>query len=152
MSNATEDRVRAAYERAVQEHLQKCLRTAEDWDRYNAIVAETQDRLANADTSFAWDFEARMAEARQIVLREEHGLAFDQPLPPGIDPRSPPEIETQAEARVYRDHERRKAAIQSDATDTYVDLTAELRARDAPDPSPSLTQTSTRGRSGPSRS
>ncbi|MDF1804369.1 hypothetical protein [Thalassovita sp.] len=151
MSSETEHRVRSAYERAVEAHLQKSLQSGQDWDRYNAILAQTKARLAEEDQAFARDFDARMAEARQIVLREEHGIALDQPQPPGVDPKSPQAMEAKAEARVYRDHERRQAAIRHDATEQYVDLTAEIRARDAPTSSQSLTQTWNQSRSGPTR-
>lgn len=133
MSLATTDAVRGVFQRAVQEHLQKVLRTSDDWDRFNAIRRETDDRLTAEDTAFALDFSQRMAEAKEIILREENGVRLDQPLPPWAERHSDADgLDRKAGERVRLDHQRRCAAITKDEMHAFRDLTAEIRARDAP--------------------
>jgi hypothetical protein len=145
--------VQDAFSRAVQEHLQTSLRTGEDWDRYLAIKRETDTRILQELHDYKYAFAQRMAEAKQIILREENGLRLDQPLPSWAEKHSDADqLERKAGQRVQQDHMRRLVAIGQDETQAFRDLTAEIRARDAPaQPRPHL-QTHTRTRSGPSQS
>lgn len=152
MSLSTTEAVRETFRRASREALQKSLRTPEDWDRYIAHSAEASDRLVAEERSFARDYRARLAEAKEAILREEHGVRLDQPLPPGVAPTSDAQTLTRkADARVHRDHQRRRAAILQDELDGYRDLTAEIRARDAPDGPSRDGQAPARRRSNPDR-
>jgi hypothetical protein len=152
MSSSTTDAVREVYRRAVQEHLQKSLRTPEDWDRFKAIKREEDARLMQEQAAFKRDYTQRMAEAKQMILREEHGVALDHPLPSWAEKQSDAERLTEkAHARVTVDHSRRTSAIRRDSTDAYTDLTAEIRARDAPAQERTLTQSFEQSRSDPKR-
>jgi len=141
------------YESAVRQHLQRALRSGEDWDRFKRIQRETDARLMAEQAEFKRDHAMRISEAKQIILREENGVRFDQPLPPWAERRSnADDLHAKAMKRVRSDHERRVAKIKRDETDAFRDLTADIRARDAPQRAKSLTQTWNQGRSGPSRS
>ncbi len=88
MTTETQSVVRAAYERALQEHLQKNLRTSADWDRFNTIKRERDAPLMIEQAAFKRDYIQRLSDAKQIILREENGVSLDQPLPPWVDAHS----------------------------------------------------------------
>lgn len=142
-----------AFRRAVRERLQKSLRTGEDWDRFKAIERETDARLMTEQAAFKRDYVLRLAEAKEIILREENGIRLDLPVPPWVEKHSDAEqLDQKARTRVQEDHQRRIGVIKKDALHAYQDLTAEIRARDAPEQHASLAQTWKQTRSGPSRS
>ena len=150
MSLSTTDAVSEIFARAVQDHLQKALRTSADWDRFNAIKRETDARLMVEQAAYAREFTDRMAEAKQILLREETGVRLDQPLPPGAEAHSSlRDLDRKAGERVRQDYDRRIRASKRDETDAFQDLTVEIRARDAP--SQQLSLSFNRTRSGPSQ-
>lgn len=152
MSLSTQARVNEIFHRAVREDLHKVLQSGDDWDRYKGIVREADARLMAEQASYARDYTKRIAEAKEIILREEHGVRLDQPLPPGAPRQSDAEVlQQKADLRVRRDHDQRCAAIKRDELNQFQDLASEIRARDAPERAPSLTQTWDRSRSGPSR-
>lgn len=151
MSLSTPQAVRETFLLATRQSLARSLRTSEDWDRYKTIVQDTENRLEAEQAAYARDYPARIAEAKEILLREAHGIRLDRPLPPGVERRSDAEtLQRHADARVRQDHDLRVSAIKSDELDQYRDLTAEIRTRDAP----SQTRTAfnrARTRSGPTQ-
>ncbi|WP_299283284.1 hypothetical protein [uncultured Tateyamaria sp.] len=152
MSLSTTDAVRGVFERAVQEHLQRALRTPEDWDRFKGIQRETDARVMQEQTAFKRDATQRMAEAKQMILREEHSVALDRPLPPWAHKQYDADaLDRKAHARVQSDHDRRIKAIRRDGTDAFTDLAADIRARDAPAQEQNLTQSFNQVHSGPKR-
>ena len=141
------------FKRAVRERLQKALRTGEDWDQFKAIEREADARLMTEQAAYKRDYLLRLAEAKEIILREENGVRLDLPVPPWVEKHSNAEqLDQKARARVQQDHQRRIGAIEKDALHAYQDLAAETRARDAPEQQTSLTQTWKQAHSGPSRS
>ncbi|WP_299587654.1 hypothetical protein [uncultured Tateyamaria sp.] len=152
MSLSTTEAVRAVFENAVQAYLQKSLRTSEDWDRFNGIQREIDARKMQEQAAFKREVSERIAEAKQVILREEYGVALDRPLPPWAHKQSnAEELEHKARNRVQVDHTRRIKAIERDGSDAFVELAAEIRARDAPARESSLTQSFEQSRSGPKR-
>ncbi len=134
MSLSTTETVGDVFKRALQDHLQKSLRTGEDWDRYKSILRDTDARLMSEQVAYKRDFSQRMAEAKQVILREESGVRLDQPLPPGAQRYSDADaLDRKAGIRVQQDHDRRVAAIKKDELDAYRALTAEIRQREAPE-------------------
>lgn len=152
MTSDTQKGVRAAYEHAVQQHLQKNLRTGGDWDRFNTIKRERDARLMTEQSAFKCDYTQRIADAKQIILREENSVGLDKPLPTWVDAHSDTEaLQSKADTRVRTDHARREAVIQRDANDAYMALSADIRARDAPDLKQDFDQVIEPTRSGPKR-
>lgn len=152
MSLSTTARVRDVFGRALQDHLQKSLRTGEDWDRFKAIERETDARLMSEQTAYKRDFTQRVAEARQMILREESDVRLDQPLPPWAKKHSDADaLDHKAELRVRQDHDRRIAAIKKDELDAFRDLSAQIRTRDAHHPSRAPDIQRAFNRSGPSQ-
>lgn len=150
MTTDTQSLVRAAYEKAVQEHLQKNLRTGADWDRFNTIKRERDARLMTEQAAFKRDYTQRLADAKQIILREENSIGLDKPLPTWVDAHADAEaLQAKADTRVRADHARRQAVIQRDANDAYLALSADIRARDAPDLKQDFDQVIEPTRSGP---
>ncbi|MEM9098684.1 MAG: hypothetical protein AAGC79_09180 [Pseudomonadota bacterium] len=148
MGLSTTDAVRETFLEATRQSLARNLKTSEDWDRYKAIVQEADARIAAERAAHAHDYPARLAEAKEIILREEHGARLDQPLPPGAERQSDKDaLHRKADARVRQDHDQRIAAIKADELDQYRSLTAAIRARDAPQPRQAFERT----RPGPSR-
>ena len=151
MTLSPENSLRDVFASAVRQHLQRNLRTGEDWDRFKAIQRETDARLMTEQAAHKRDFSQRMAEAKEIILREESGVRLDHPVPSWTANRSSMDaLDRKAGERVQHDHERRIAAIKKDELNAFRDLTAEIRARDAPEQTQSLAQTWRR--SGPTRS
>lgn len=145
--------IQEVFSRALQDHLQKTLRTGADWDRFNALRRATDARIMAAQTAYKREFTQRMAEARQTILREESGRRLDQPLPPGAEPHSGSEaLDRKAGERVRQDHDRRIGAIRKDELAAFRDLAAEIRARNAPAPLRDQFQDRSQDRSGPRRS
>lgn len=153
MPLSTVDSVRKMFVEATRHNLARSLKTGDDWDRYNEIIRETTVRMEAEQAAHAHDYQIRIAEAKEIILREENGVRLDQPLPPGAEKHSDADrLQTKAETRVYQDYRRRLAVIQADELDQYRDLTNQIRMRDRLGQSaPSRTQTPERTRSGPSR-
>jgi hypothetical protein len=150
MSLSTQEALRDAYRSAVREHLQRSLRTGEDWDRFNAIQGEAEERLKTENEAYRRDYPARLAEAKQIILREEHGVRLDHPLPPGAMKHADANtLHQKADTRVQRDHQRRCAAIREDAHARYVDLTDDIRQRDQSNLTSNFNQKVQRKRTGP---
>lgn len=84
--------------------------------------------------TLARDYQTRIGEAKEILLREEHGLRLEQPLPPGVDTLSDKDtLQSKAEIHLRQDHDRRIAAIKVDGLEECRTPTADVCARDAPD-------------------
>ncbi|MEM1150488.1 MAG: hypothetical protein AAGI03_08005 [Pseudomonadota bacterium] len=117
---------------ALQQALTRSLKTDRDWARFNAIVEEAATRVDAEKADFRHDYQTRLAEARQTVLREQSKHSFDHPAPTGTTrtPLSPERVDILAMNRVQADHEKRIAAIRQDEVDGYHGLSADVRARD----------------------
>lgn len=147
------DTMQDVFIEATRHTLTRSLRTGEDWDRFKAIVRETSDRIEAEQAAHARDYPARIAEAKEIILRETHGVRLDHPLPSWVDKRSTADVlQSKAEQRVRQDYDGMIAAIKTDEMDRYRNLTNDIRMRDAPDQSPSRTISQSYNRTGPSRS
>lgn len=153
MKLSTEEVVQTMFREATRSHLAGSLKTGDDWDRFNEIVQTASARIELEQASHAHDYQARIAEAKEIILREENGIRLDQPLPPGAEKHSDADrLQTKAEVRVRQDYDRRIAVIQADELDQYRDLTNDIRMRDrAEPPSLSRTQSPEQRRSGPTQ-
>lgn len=152
MPLSTQERVTEAFLEATRQSLARSLRTGEDWGRYKIILTETNARLKAEDADHALNFQKRIAEAKEIILREEHSVRLDQPLPPGAAKFSDRDLlDKKADARVRQDHDRRIAAIKGDELDQYRSLTKEIRQRDTGKPEQSTHHSRTVTRSGPTQ-
>lgn len=152
MDLSTTEALKSTFLACARDGLARSLRLPEDWTRYAQIVHETDARIKAEQAAHAWDYQTRIAEAKEIILREENGIRLDQPLPPGVEAHSDKDtLQSKAETRVRQDYDRRIAAIQIDEYDQYTALTNEIRQRDGPSRASSQTQSQDRGRSGPSR-
>lgn len=152
MPLSTTHAVKETFRRAIREDLKRALHKGEDWDRFNATQRETDARLMSEQAAHAREYTQRIAEAKEIILREENGVRLDQPLPPGAMRHSDADaLQAKADIRVRQDYDRRIAAITRDELDHFKELAAEIRARDAPTPSINPTQDRSHDRSGPTR-
>ena len=151
MSLPTKDRLREMFLESARATLARALRTPDDWDRYTSIVRTADARIMTEQAEYARSYKTRIAEAQEIILREEHGVRLDQPLPPGAIKFSDKDaLHAKADHRVRRDHEDRISVIKADELTAYQDLTSAIRQRDMPTQSKSLTKSF--DRSGPTRS
>jgi hypothetical protein len=152
MSLSTKDAVSAVFRQAIREDLQKSLRTGADWDRYVGITSEATQRIEAEGAANARDFPQRLAEAKQMILREEHGVRLEHPLPPWAEKHSDADaLDRKAEERVRADYGRRVAVIKKDELDAFRDLSAEIRTRTAPTPLHKQVQTRSYNRNGPTQ-
>ena len=153
MPISTTAAVRGLFVEATRQSLARSLRAGQDWDRYKAIIQEASGRLEAEQAAHAREYSSRIAEAKEIILREEHGVRLDHPLPPWVDKRSSTDaLQSKAEIRVRQDYDQRITAIKADELDQYRALTNDIRMRDAPDQSPSRTIRQSFNRTGPSQS
>lgn len=132
MTSETQRVVDETYRLAVQENLKKHLKTPQEWARITEISQEAAERIDAEKAAFYATFEARLTEARAVVVREQaqRGLHLtrDGAQPP---PPSASEVERVAHARVYHDHEKRNAAIRQDEMHGLEALRNDVRAREA---------------------
>ena len=131
MSLSTSEAVQEVYRLAVQRALTRTLGTEREWARFNTIVQEAATRIDAEKADFQHDYQTRLAEARQAVVREQNARALEYPAPAGAarTPPSPEKIDILAINRVQADHERRIAAIRQDEVDGYRGLGEEVRDR-----------------------
>ncbi|MEJ8476641.1 hypothetical protein [Roseibium algae] len=152
MSLSTTEAVREVFVEATRQSLARSLKQAEDWDRFNAIIDETNKRVKAEESDYARNYAARLTDAKEVILREEHSVRLDQPLPPGAHKTSDRQaLHRKADARVQRDHKLRLDTIQRDELDQYKALKEEIRMRDSPTHQARQSFTQTHHRNGPSR-
>ncbi len=130
MTLSTYEAVRESFRLTLQQEITRSLKTQPDWDRFLTIVKESQDRVAAEQTAYRDEYNLRLADAREIVLRERTGLRYDAPKPPGgPDPFNKDNIDAIAHARVEQDHASRLVKIKDDEIDKYRTLSTELQSR-----------------------
>lgn len=152
MSLSTTDHVYSIFYEATKQALTRHLRTGEDFQRFAAIAHEAESRIATEQADFREHYHTRLAEAREVILREKTGQRLDKPRPRDLPHISDQAVlDTHADARVRHDHQRRIAAIKSDELHELALLRQEIFARDAPDPVLGRSFSRSPDRSGPSR-
>lgn len=131
MSLSTEDAVREVYRFALQENLKKDLETTEEFARYRSIAETAAERIDAERASFHTNYQQRLREAREVILREQSGQFLDRPKPTWAKDKPLPaeRIELLAINRVQADHEARIAAIRVDETNDYRMLQNQCRER-----------------------
>lgn len=176
MPLATEETVRETYRVAVQENLKNYLKTPQEFDRYISIVKVAAERIDAERAASQTDHTSRLAEAREVILREYTGHMLDHSKPDWAADQLPSaeKIDLLARNRVQADHEKRIATIRVDEVDQYRALKSECRERAARadhahqvrkdhaqdafttanqlSPQEAKSQASQQGRSGPSQS
>ncbi|MEM7427864.1 MAG: hypothetical protein AAF441_17355 [Pseudomonadota bacterium] len=131
MSLSTTEAIREEFRAAVREHLMSKLKGRSDWDRFEQIEDEAKQRTAQELDDWQRSYDTRLAEARQIILRETHGNLLEPPKPAGVDAVPDRQaLDIKADQRIRQDHERRLAMIKQDELDQYEELQDELRGRD----------------------
>ncbi|MEM7530452.1 MAG: hypothetical protein AAF416_22935 [Pseudomonadota bacterium] len=132
MSLSTTDAVGEVYRVALQDALARRLVTDPEWDRYKAIVQEAAERIDAEREAFRRDYQVRLSEARQVVLREHTARQLNLQAPRGVQPTppSPEKLDIVAMNRVQIDHDQRIAAIRRDEIDAYRALRTEIVARE----------------------
>ena len=176
MSLSTEEAVRETYRVALRETLKKDLKTPQEFERFVGIEREGAERFDAEKDAFREDYQLRLADAREVILREHNARTLDHPKPTWADDQLPSseKVDLLARNRVQADHDKRLAAIRTDETDQYRSLRDECRARATREahardvrqdhakeafttsnqlsPHEAKTRLSSPGRSGPSRS
>lgn len=131
MSLNTTEAIYEVFHKATRDHIASLLRHDVDWKRFHAIGQETKQRLAQEQNDWESTYHSRLAEARQIILRETHGNILEPPKPEGIhalpDKKT---LDLKADQRIRTDHERRLAVIKQDELDQYEELKKSLVKRD----------------------
>lgn len=132
MPLSTQDAIRDVFLDATRQQLLRGLQTPQDVERLNAISSEAETRIAQEETTFAKDYDMRLADARQVILREKTGLFLEKPRPIGATHISDAaQLDLEADQRVRHDHTRRIAVIKTDELHQMQDLRSEVRGRDA---------------------
>ncbi|MGD1926642.1 MAG: hypothetical protein ACFB03_21040 [Paracoccaceae bacterium] len=131
MSLSTTEAVQEVHRLALQQSVSRILGTEHEWARFNTIVRKAAERVDGEKADFKHDYQTRLAEARQVILREQSKHTLDYPTPTGTEkaPPRPGRIDIMAINRVQFDHEKRIAAIRQDEVDGYRGLSATVRER-----------------------
>jgi len=152
MSLSTTEAVREVFRLATQQALTRALRTPEDWQAFTTIAKEADARIRGETGAFKRDYGARLAEARQVILREGSGRILDIPKPRDTaDVPDKARLDQRADTRVRHDHTRRLAAIRTDEIDAYQNLRETVRSRDARQGQAKTEFNRAQARSGPSQ-
>lgn len=106
------------------------LRTQDDWDRFNAIDQNARQRTRDEIDGFERDRPLRLAAARKDIIDKAGALTFEHPTPFGTDKFNKDEIERQAVARVFNDHQSTLMSIKADEVAAYDTLRADIHARE----------------------
>ena len=123
MSLDTTEAIHEEFLKATREHLMKNLIHSGDWDRFNQIASEIVKRTKQEIADWQQSYHARMAEARQIILRETHGNILEPPKQKGVEAiPDRQKLNFLADQRIRSDHERRLAVIKKDELDQYEEL------------------------------
>lgn len=177
MPLSPEEAVRETYRLALEDSLRKVLKTETEFDQYGTIQTEAAHRIDAEKDAFRANYHQRLAEAREVVMREHTSRTLDYPKPDWAEDIAPSadKVDLLARNRAQADHDARILAIRVDQTDQYSDLrqackdrstrekheraghARDIRKDHAKNAFNLTNQTSpqeaqTRGRSGPSRS
>ena len=134
MGLSTTEAVRELFNEATRSDILKHMKHEHEWDRFKAIRDEAKERVTQEKDDFKQNYDQRLDEARQIILREASGNVLDPPKPDWANTSLTKEgLDAQADARIRQDHERRLASIKQDETDQYQDLRQSIINRDALD-------------------
>ncbi|MEL7112004.1 MAG: hypothetical protein AAGK93_03555 [Pseudomonadota bacterium] len=153
MTESTAEAIHQAYRQAKREHLMNHLRHEAEYDRFNAIEAEARQRVADEKQDWQDSYYGRLAEAREIILRETYGDKLQTPKPEDMRPAPDRQaLDVKADQRIRADHHKRLTAIRQDELDQYEELRDVIRKRDRLKDFAKAEFTQARKRSGPSRS
>ncbi len=132
MTLSTEQQVREGYRLALQESLRRNLKTKDDFQAFGKILKEGAERYDAEKQDFRTDYQARLREAHEVILRAHTGHILVHPKPKwAIDkPPSPEKVDLLARNRVQADHEARLVAIRQDEVDQCKVLRRDIRQRD----------------------
>jgi len=106
------------------------LRTQDDWDRFKTIDETARQRTRDEIDGFERDRPLRLAAARNDIIDKAGSLTFEHPTPFGTDKFDKDEIERQAVARVFNEHQSNLMGIKVDEVEAYDGLRAEIHVRE----------------------
>ena len=153
MSESTADAIHQAYRQAKREHLMNHLHHEADYYRFNAIEADARQRIADEKQDWQDSYYGRLAEAREVILRETYGDKLEasklEDIRPAPDRQA---LDVKADQLIRADHHKRLTAIRQDELDQYEELRDVIRKRDRLKDFAKAEFTQTQKRSGPSRS
>jgi len=130
VTTAASEAVRETYRLALQQRLQRTLKTQAEWDRFVGIAKGAAERIDLENASFRSDYQSRLEDARTTVLREHEARHLTYPPPEGaepVEPLSPDRLDLVAAQRVRSDHAARLRVIREDETDQYNAMREDLR-------------------------
>lgn len=132
MHLSTQEAIYEEFRNATRDHLMKNLKHDGDWGRFNEIENIAAERIAQENQEWQQSYHSRLAEARQIVLRETHGNILEPPKREGIDAIPDRKtLDAKADQRIRIDHDQRLAAIKLDELNHYQELRHVIQYRDA---------------------
>lgn len=130
MSLDTTEAIHEEFRKATREHLMKHLHHKGDWKRFNEIATEAIKRAEQEKADWHESYHARLAEAKQIILREVHGNILKPPKPQNVESLPDKDaLNFKADSRIRADHERRLAVIKNVELDQYEELKGFINRR-----------------------
>lgn len=123
MSLNTSEAIYEQFRKATREHLVKRLQHDGDRKRFIEIAEEAQSRTDQEMADWQQSYHSRLAEAKQIILREAHGNILEAPKQKNVETLPDKDaLNFRADQRIRNDHQRRLAVIKQDELDQYEDL------------------------------
>jgi len=159
MPSEIEISIAEMFSNATRQNMVTELRTQDDWDQFKAIDETARQRTRDEIDGYERDRPLRLAAARKDIIDEAGSLTFEHPTPFGTNKFDKDEIERQAVARVFNDHQSTLMGIKADEVEAYDTLCADIHvredvrdfARDAFERAGKQTEYPQRSRSGPAR-
>lgn len=114
MTQTIAQQLESAYARASMVETAKHLQTPQDWQRVQNIQARSSQARQSEQESFRQDYPARVANAREAILKEHGERHYTHPAPQSAARRDrfdKDQIERQAHLRVHNAHAQTMAKI-----------------------------------------
>lgn len=114
MGQTLAQQLESAYARATMRDTAKHLLTPQDWQRVRDIQSDSAQARQTEQENFRQDYPARLADAREAILKERASRHYSHPAPSWAarqDRFNKDQIERQAHLRVHNAHHQTMAKI-----------------------------------------
>lgn len=114
MTQSIAQQLESAYAQAALQETAKRIETPKDWQRFRDIQQRSAQTRQREQESFRQDYPARLADAREAVLKERAARHYTHPAPQSAtrqDRFNKDQIERQAHLRVHYAHHQTLAKI-----------------------------------------
>lgn len=130
MTKTIAQQLESAYARATMRDTAKHLRSPQDWQHVQDIQSQSAQAKAYEQVSFRDEYSARLADAREAILKERGSWTYTHPAPKSAARRDrfdKDQIDRQAHLRVHNAHAQTMAKIDVQQNHQMKQLEAQAR-------------------------